>query len=63
MKRKPSAKQVAAWREARVLHYISTRSLDSLARMVVELEDSDGNLPEFDIDDEWPLDVRHLRIR
>jgi len=54
---------LAAWREARVQHYVQTRSPDALARMVVELEDSGDNLPEFEIDDEWPEMVRHMRAK
>jgi hypothetical protein len=61
MAQKPTKAQLAAWREARVQHYIATRGVDSLARMIVDLEDSGGNVPEFDIDDDWPECVRNLR--
>jgi hypothetical protein len=34
------------------MHYADTRSVQALARMVVELEDEHGCIPEFEIDDE-----------
>lgn len=60
-----TAESINAWREARVQNYARTRSLDALARMVVELED-DGDhpcLPEFEFDEEWPEAVAHLRVK
>lgn len=44
----------AKWREARILHYADTRHPATLARMVVELEDTANVCPEFTIDEEWP---------
>ena len=61
--RRHSKAQLSAWREARVQNYINTRSLDALARMVVELEDSCDFAAEFDIDEAWPTAVQHMRIR
>lgn len=43
-----------AWRAARIQHYADTRHPQTLAQMVVELEDSYDVTPEFDIDEEWP---------
>jgi hypothetical protein len=60
-KKSPTAKELRAWREARVINYVSTRSIDALARMVVELEDSAGHMPEFDFDEEWPEAVASLK--
>lgn len=60
-KKKPTKAQIAAWREARVINYTSTRSVDALARMVVELEDDGGCVPEFEIDEDWPEAVRNLQ--
>lgn len=51
---KSKAKKRKAWIEARVQNYASTRSPESLARMLVELEDYSGSLPEFELDEEWP---------
>ena len=42
------------WREARIQHYADTRHPQTLAQMVVELEDSYDVVPEFTIDEEWP---------
>lgn len=61
MPRKPTQKQLAAWREARVAHYADTRSTESLARMVVELEDDHGCVPEFEYDDEWPDGLKRFK--
>lgn len=64
MKRKPSAKALKAWRDARVESYCSgMRSMRSLASMLVDLEDSTGSAPEFDIDEEWPSSVQHWKVR
>lgn len=63
MTRRPTEKQLRAWREARVQSYISTRSIDALARMVVELEDDNYCVPEFELDDEWPNAVQHMKVR
>jgi hypothetical protein len=46
----PSEKKIAEWIEARVQHYARTRSPETLARMLVDLEGE----PEFGIDEEWP---------
>jgi hypothetical protein len=62
-KKKPTKEQVAAWRAARAQNYEDTRSPRALAQMLVELEDSSECLPEFEIDEEWPSRVEHLRIR
>lgn len=62
-KKKPSKAQMKAWRDARVASYADSRSLNSLAGMVVELEDINGCTPEFEIDDEWPSAVSHLRVK
>ncbi len=43
-----------AWIEARVQHYIETRSIEGLARMLVDLENDTGAVPEFEIDEDWP---------
>lgn len=43
-----------AWRDARIQHYADTRHPQTLAQMVVELEDSYDVTPEFNIDEEWP---------
>lgn len=59
MKRPLSRK--ARWLEARVQSYIATRSPESLARMLVDLEDSTGSMPEFDFDEEWPSSVRGMK--
>jgi hypothetical protein len=61
-KRKPTKEQIAAWREARVQNY-ARRSPQTLAQMLVELEDSSECLPEFEIDERWPASVEHLRVR
>lgn len=53
----------AAYREARIQSYAQTRSVQSLAQMIVELEDAGGHCPEFEIDEEWPRCVDHLRPR
>lgn len=53
--------RLAAWREARVQNYMRTRSLESLASMLVDLEDAGGHVPEFEMDEEWPEGVRDLR--
>jgi hypothetical protein len=58
----PNANQLAAWRAARARNYLSTLSAEALAAMVVELED-DGHVPQFEIDEEWPAAVRHMRIK
>jgi hypothetical protein len=50
-----------AWRQARIQNYIETRSVQALAQMVVELEDSSDSCPEFGLDEEWPERVRHLK--
>lgn len=57
-KKKQAWKKKHAWLEARVQSYIATRSVDCLARMIVDLEESSGSLPEFEIDDEWPASQR-----
>lgn len=62
-KKKPTKAQLAAWREARIQNYADTRSTESLAGMVVELEDSYEVIPEFEIDEDWPERVRHLRVK
>lgn len=56
-------KQVAAWHEARIHNYVITRSPLALATMVVELENSGTCLPEFEIDEQWPAEVRHMRVK
>lgn len=61
-KKKPTKAQITAWREARVANYTNTRSISSLARMVVELEDDGGCVPEFEIDDDWPAEVRKMKV-
>jgi hypothetical protein len=61
-KTKPTAKQLEAWRDARVANYADTRSVESLARMVVELEDAGDYTPEFEIDDEWPRGVAYMKV-
>lgn len=43
-----------AWLEARVQNYITTRSPETLARMLVDLEESTKSEPEFLFDEEWP---------
>jgi len=43
-----------AWLEARMQHYADTRHPQTLAQMVVELEDSYDVVPEFAIDEDWP---------
>lgn len=45
--------RIRAWRRARVLNYVSTRSPEALASMLVELEDATGSEPEFLITDNW----------
>lgn len=48
---KPTKK---AWLEARIRHYSDTRHPQTLAQMVVELEESHDVTPEFDFEEEWP---------
>jgi hypothetical protein len=43
-----------AWLDARIQHYADTRHPQTLAQMVVELEDSYDVVPEFAIDEDWP---------
>lgn len=43
------------------MHYADTRSAQSLAGMVVELEDEHGCIPEFEYDDEWPESVAQFK--
>lgn len=62
MKKKPTKTQIAAWREARIANYASTRTIDGLARMVVELEDDGKHTPEFEIDDDWPEAVANMKV-
>lgn len=62
-KSKKDVERIIAWREARVQNYADTRSVQALARMVVELEDDNDIIPEFEIDEDWPERVRHLRIK
>lgn len=47
--------------DARVQNYAATRSPESLARMLVDLEEATGSEPEFLIDEEWPAAVRSLQ--
>lgn len=56
------AARLFAWREARVQNYARTRGLDGLARMLVDLEDAGGHVPEFEIDEEWPEGVGDFRV-
>lgn len=63
MSKKPTKAQLAAWREARVQNYANTRSTETLARMVVELEDSYMVTPEFEVDEEWPSGVESMKVR
>ena len=60
---KPTKAQLTVWRAARVQSYADRLSVTALASMVVELEDDHGCTPEFEIDDEWPDGVRHLRAK
>ncbi len=55
-----NAKKTKQWREARVQSYIETRSAESLARMLVDLEDCTNSPAEFDIDDDWPTQGKVL---
>jgi hypothetical protein len=41
------------WREARIQHYADSRHPQTLAQMLVELEDSHDSTPEFSIEEEW----------
>jgi hypothetical protein len=61
--KQPTKEQIAAWRAARAQSYARTRTAETLAAMLVELEDSSECLPEFEIDEEWPSGVEHLRVR
>jgi len=45
-----------------VNHYMLTRSLESLASMLVELEDSSKCQAEFGVTDDWPEAVRHMKV-
>lgn len=49
------------WREARVQNYMDTRSPQSLAGMIVELEDAGEHEPEFGLDEEWPIGVKQFK--
>ena len=62
-KTKPTAKQLAAWRSARIANYADTRSPTALASMIVGLEDDGEHIPEFEYDDEWPERVAHMRVK
>ncbi len=62
MKRKPSKAALAAWRNARVMSYANRLSPESLAGMLVDLEDSTGSCPEFEIDEEWPASVANMKV-
>lgn len=55
-------RRIAAWRAARALHYADTRSREGLAWMLVELEDEASVCPEFELEDEWPKGVAHLKV-
>lgn len=59
----PSRKELEAWRTARVEHYIQTRSHTGLAHMLVDLENATNSTPEFDINEDWPASVRHLKVK
>lgn len=59
----PTPAQITAWREARIQHYADTRSPESLARMLVELEDVGEHVPEFDYRDEWPGGLESTRVK
>ena len=61
-KKKPTLAQMTAWRVARMRSYAS-RSPETLAWMLVDLEDSTESLPEFEIDEAWPSSVESLRVR
>lgn len=61
-KKNPTKAQLSAWREARIQNYADTRSVDTLARMVVELEDSYMVTPEFEVDEDWPERVRNMKV-
>ena len=43
-----------AYLDARIQHYADTRHPQTLAQMVVELEDGYDVVPEFAFDEEWP---------
>lgn len=62
MKKKPTPTQLKAYRDARIANYARTRSAETLACMIVELEDSTHSLPEFEYEDEWPVAVRAMRM-
>jgi len=61
MKRQLSRKKREAWKEARVQSYIAMHSVESLARMLVDLEDKSGCPAEFDYDETWPSAVQWMK--
>jgi len=52
-----------AWLEARIANYANTRTPSELARMLIECEERAGVIPEFEIDEEWPEYVEHMRVK
>lgn len=63
MPRRHTKREKAAYRNARIQSYASRLSPESLAGMLVDLEDSGGHTPEFEIDEEWPGALERLRAR
>lgn len=60
---KRTKKQLAAYRDARIQNYARRLSPESLAGMLVDLEDSGGHEPEFQYDEEWPGSLERMRVR
>lgn len=60
-KKKLTKEQRQAFRDARVTNYQLHLSPQTLASMVVELEDESNCPPEFEYDEEWPSSVQHLK--
>ncbi|HSR79102.1 MAG TPA: hypothetical protein VLN57_21190 [Xanthobacteraceae bacterium] len=63
MPRHHTKREKAAYRQARIQSYASRLSPESLAGMLVDLEDAESLAPEFEIDEEWPGALEGLRVR
>lgn len=58
-----SSEALAAYHTARVQHYIDTYNADTLAQMLVSLEEEADYPAAFGFDGEWPKTVSHLKIK
>lgn len=61
MPKKLTDEQKRAFHDARVTNYQLHLSPQTLASMVVDLEDECDCPPEFEYHEEWPSSVRHMK--